>query len=177
MAKKSYIYDYEKQIKVQVHCAFDALVKIEDVRPNPENPNVHPVSQIDKLALNIAAHGWRQVISVSKRSGLVVSGHARLLAANKLHLMQVPVNYQEFKSKSQELAVLISDNFIAELATVNAPGVADILLELDKYNYDLKLTGLDDDKIKRYIEGPPSEPENIKLPTEERCPNCGYLIK
>ena len=150
-------------MKIRVHCAFDKLVDIENMKPNRANPNVHGVDQIGRLALNIAAHGWRQNINVSRRSGLIVSGHARLLAAQKLELAQVPVNYQSFKSKAEELAVLVSDNVIAELADIDGPAMADILLHLDEVNYDLALTALD--KAEIVVRVPTDVAEGEKLQT------------
>lgn len=173
--KSIYITD-GNQLKIQVHCPFDQLVEVEQMRPHPKNPNVHPAKQISRLALNIAMHGWRQVITVSKRSKFIVSGHARLLAAKELNIMHVPVNYQQFKSKAQELAVLVSDNAIAELADVSGPAMADIIVHLDKVNYDLALTGLDKKEIENYIDGPVNMPEEIKLPEPKTCPNCGAVL-
>jgi len=98
--------------KVAVRCAYDKMVDIAKLKPNPANPNIHPDIQIDRLALLIKEHGWRHPITVSKRSGKVVSGHCRLLAARKLNLKQVPVDYQDFKSDAEEYAVLIVDNVV-----------------------------------------------------------------
>lgn len=174
--KRIFITD-GNELKIQVHCAFNELVEVDKMMPHPDNPNVHPSKQITRLAFNIANHGWRQVITVSKRSKFVVSGHARLLAAKELNLLHVPVNYQSFKSKAMELAVLVSDNEIAELATISGPAMADILLHLDNVNYDLSLTGMDKKKIEDYIGGPVNMPEEITLPEPKTCPNCGALLK
>ena len=174
--KPVYVSD-GNDVKIRVYCPFDDLAERHMLVPNKANPNVHPVEQINRLALNIAGHGWRQFITVSKRSGLIVSGHARLLAAEKLNLTHVPVSYQNFKSKAQELAVLISDNVIAELATTSGPAMADILLELDRVNYDLLFTGLDKNKIEKFMDGPVNIPASEKLELGGICPKCGQEIR
>ena len=174
--KKVYVTDGDG-VKIRVYCPFDALAERVTLVPNTANPNIHPVEQINRLALNIAGHGWRQPITVSKRSGLIVSGHARLLAADKLQLTHVPVGYQDFKSKAQELAVLVSDNVIAELATTSGPAMADILLELDKVNYDLLFTGLDKKEIEKFIDGPVNMPSAEPLELGDICPKCGQEIR
>ena len=77
-----------------VYCAHSQMVEIEKVIPNPRNPNKHSEKQIALLSKIIAAQGWRAPITVSTRSGFIVRGHGRLLAARKLGLAEVPVDYQ-----------------------------------------------------------------------------------
>ena len=35
---------------IPVFCAFDKIVKIQELKPNPQNPNQHPTAQIKLLA-------------------------------------------------------------------------------------------------------------------------------
>jgi hypothetical protein len=139
---------------MQIHCSYDKLVDIKKLIPNPANPNTHPEAQIDKLALLIKNHGWRHPVTVSNRSGLLVAGHCRLLAAKKLGLSKVPVDYQDFTNEAEELAVLVSDNVVQELADVNGLKMADIIVELDQVDYDLELTALSKEQIEDYVVGP-----------------------
>lgn len=64
-----------------VHCSCDKLVSLEKICPNPQNPNKHSEQQIELLAKIIKEQGWRQPVKVSNRSGYIVSGHGRYLAA------------------------------------------------------------------------------------------------
>lgn len=66
---------------VPVFCAFDEIVKLSDIRPNPGNPNQHSNKQIEKLGGIIRETGWRNTITVSKCSGMIVKGHGCLQAA------------------------------------------------------------------------------------------------
>ena len=66
---------------IPVYCAHDAIVKTSELKPNPKNPNKHPQEQIEKLGEIIRGNGWRQPITVSTLSGMIVKGHGRLLAA------------------------------------------------------------------------------------------------
>ncbi|MBP3590379.1 MAG: ParB N-terminal domain-containing protein, partial [Muribaculaceae bacterium] len=59
---------------VPVHCAHDAIVDVTTLVPNPKNPNTHPDTQIQLLGRVIRQTGWRQPITVSKRSGFIVKG-------------------------------------------------------------------------------------------------------
>lgn len=46
-----------KADNIPVYCAFDKIEKIENVRPNPKNPNQHPEDQIELLSKIILAQG------------------------------------------------------------------------------------------------------------------------
>ena len=80
---------------------------------------------------------------VSKLSGFIVAGHGRLLAAEKLGLEQVPVDLQDFDNEADELAHLVADNRIAELAEIDRSSLADIIDRLDTGDFDLEFTGFD----------------------------------
>ena len=131
---------------IEVWCAHERLIPIEELKPNPRNPNTHPDSQVDLLAKNIRYFGWRHNILVSKRSGCIVAGHGRLLAAKKLGVLLVPVDYQDFASDDEELAVLLADNRLAEIAETDEDSLKALLKELDG-KIDLDLTGFDVDSL------------------------------
>ena len=131
---------------IDVWCAFDELVPTSELKPNPRNPNTHPSKQIALLAKNIRYFGWRHPISVSRRSGFIVAGHGRLLTAQELGVQLVPVDYQYFASEADEMAVLISDNSLPELAETDKDSLKELLKELDG-KIDLDLTGFDEDSL------------------------------
>jgi ParB-like chromosome segregation protein Spo0J len=140
---------------VKVLCAFDAMKPTEELNPHPRNPNRHPDAQIALLAKVISGDGWRHPITVSERSGFVIAGHGRLLAAQKLGLAECPVDYQPFESEADELAALVADNRLAELAEMFLPDVRDILSELDTGAMDMDMTGFDDTELERLMTSTP----------------------
>ena len=129
------------ETKVLVNCAYDEMVPLHKLVPNPRNPNTHPEEQLRLLAKIIDYQGWRNPIVVSTRSGFIVKGHARLTAAERLGLTEVPVDYQDYESEAQEWADLLADNRIAELAEMDRPMLKDLLQEIDTGDFDLELTG------------------------------------
>lgn len=128
---------------IEVWCAYDKLVKIEELIPHPKNPNTHPQSQIKILAQNIRYHGWRHPIVVSKLSGYIVAGHGRLEAAKELGVSIVPVEYQNFASEDNELAVLVGDNRLAELSSLDLNGLQDIIDGFKASDFDTILAGFE----------------------------------
>lgn len=135
---------------IEVWCSFDELVSIDSLNPNPKNPNKHPDSQIELLSKNIKYLGWRHPITVSKRSGFIVAGHGRLMAAKKLGVQIVPVDYQEFNSDADEIAVLVADNRLAELSETSEEDLKNILSELDG-KIEIDLTGFSDAEVEQLL--------------------------
>ena len=126
---------------VPVFCAHDAIVPIKDLQPNPKNPNQHPPEQIKLLASVIRATGWRGPITVSTRSGYIVKGHGRLMAAELDDLKEVPVDYQNYASEAEEMADLTADNRIAELATIDNKMLAEVFADIDTGEIPFLLSG------------------------------------
>lgn len=142
------IYEYQTTAEpkaqadgVPVFCAHDAIVDVKELQPNPKNPNQHPPEQIKALGAIIRATGWRGPITVSTRSGLIVKGHGRLMAAELEGLKQVPVDYQNYASEAEELADLTADNRIAELATIDNRMLAEVFADIDTGEIPFMLSG------------------------------------
>ena len=115
---------------INIHCRHDAIEETGKVRPNPENPNIHPKAQIEKLMTVIRKNGWRLPITISTRSGLVTKGHGRLMAAKEAGWTHVPVEYQKYRSESEEWADVIADNQLSEMGETDEALVADALQKL-----------------------------------------------
>lgn len=138
--------------EIPVFCAHDKIIDIGRAVPNPKNPNHHPDSQVELLARIIRAQGWRQPITISNRSGFVVKGHGRLLAAQKLNLDKIPVDFQNYASEAEEYADLMADNRLAELAEMNTTMLADLLQDFDTGEMPLELTGYTEQDLENIIE-------------------------
>ena len=129
--------------KIPVYCAFDKIVELAELKPNPKNPNRHPENQIELLAKIIETQGWRAPVKVSTRSGYIVSGHGRFLAAQMIGC-PVPVDFQDYATEADEMSDLLADNRIAELAEMDNAMLAEIFSEIDG---DLGLTGYTDSEV------------------------------
>lgn len=138
----------------KIYCAYDEIVALDTLKPNPQNPNKHPEAQIKLLADIIAQAGWRNNITVSKRSGMIVKGHGRLEAARLAGTGYAPIEWQEYQTESDELADLVADNRIAELAVLDKDRITDILAQLDANTegLDISMTGFDAETVKKMLE-------------------------
>jgi len=131
----------------QVYCSHTEMRDPASLVEHPRNYNTHPAEQIRLLAKIIKHQGWRNPITVSKRSGYVVKGHGRLAAALQLGCSEVPVDVQEYKDEASEYADMIADNRIAELAEADQDALKGLLTDDVFEGFDLDLTGFDDSMI------------------------------
>lgn len=149
--------------EIPIFCSHDSLVEIDKIIPNKANPNRHPQDQIILLAQIMKGQGVRSPITVSTRSGLVVKGHGRLQASKLIEMTHYPVDYQNYASEAEELADLIADNRIAELAEIDNRALLDMLQQLDTGEIPLDFTGFDEqslaDLICSFDESIPKEKE------------------
>lgn len=129
---------------IPVYCAFDKIVPVGDLVPNPKNPNQHPEDQLELLAKIIRVQGWRAPVTVSTLSGMIVRGHGRYLAG-KLIGCPVPVDYQDYATEADEMADLVADNRIAELAEMDKKMLAEIMSQFDEES--ISLTGYSESEI------------------------------
>jgi hypothetical protein len=105
---------------IPIHCAYHRLATPADLIPRPDNPNKHPASQIQLYGAASLAHGWRESVTVSKRSGFIVRRHGARLAALLIGATSVPVEDQDYASEEEELADCLADNRLAHLSTTDA---------------------------------------------------------
>jgi ParB-like chromosome segregation protein Spo0J len=114
----------------------------------------------------------------------VVAGHARIEAARLLNLTAVPVDFQPFDCEADELAYLVADNRIAELAERDNATIKDLLEVLDDGQFDTDLTGYCQQEIERLVNQfqvpdfqPGTQDEQGQLdklaPKFVGCPECG----
>lgn len=127
---------------MQIHCTYDALVPLKDLKSHPKNRNKHPEKQIARLAKILAYQGWRYPIKISKRSGFVTSGHGRIEAAKYNLWDKVPVNYQNYDDDAQEYADLTADNSIASWAELDLAGINIDVADLGP-DFDIDLLGIE----------------------------------
>ena len=141
-------------MSIPIYCAHTRLADPNSLQPNPANPNRHSAHQIQLLASIIQEQGWRNPITLSKRSGQIVRGHGRLEAALLIGCEAVPVDEQHYATEAEELADLLADNRLAELAELDEGELKRLLKSIQESDptFDLELTGFMDDEIRKLFD-------------------------
>lgn len=109
------------------------------VKPYERNPRKNE-NAIDAVAASINEFGFRVPIVVDGE-GVVIAGHTRLKAAEKLGLAKVPVHVAKELTPEQVRALRIADNKTAELSQWDMELLPLELAELKAADFDLALLG------------------------------------
>jgi ParB-like chromosome segregation protein Spo0J len=129
-------------------------VATDKVIPYARNPRRNQ-GVIAKVAGSIKEFGWQQPIVVDNEM-VVIAGHTRLAAAQSLNMTEVPIVIAGDLTPSQVKAYRLADNRIGQEAEWDDDLLTLELKDLLGEEYDLDLTGFDDNELK-----------NLFLPTEE----------
>lgn len=96
---------------------------VGSLTPYSNNPRKHPESQLVKLAASIAEFGFVMPVLIDE-DGVIIAGEARVAAAKRLGLTEVPVIVAHQWSKAQVRSYRLADNRLAELASWNEQALA-----------------------------------------------------
>lgn len=147
------------------------------ITPYPNNPRIND-DAVDSVAVSIKEFGFRQPIVVDAE-GVIICGHTRFKAAQKLGLEKVPVHVAKDLSPEQIKAYRIADNKTAELAEWNYDLLPIELADLQACNYDLGLLGFDPDELAKLLNPDLNEgltdPDDVPAPPDEAITKPGDL--
>lgn len=144
---------------LRVRCKYDTMMSIEDLqkRVNPDNNNRHNPEQVEQLAEIFEYQGIRKPIYLNRASGLIQSGHGRLMSAVHNKYKEFPVEWQEYDDEEQAYADLTADNAVARQAALDLSGVRKKVSTLGR-DFKLQLLGI------KGLTGRPGVIEPPKLP-------------
>src|SRR4051812_831045 len=114
--------------------------------PYASNARTHSDEQIAQIVASIVEFGFTNPILVDRESG-ILAGHARLLAARRLELAEVPVIVLDHLTEIQRRAYILADNKIALNAGWNEELLAQELAALEKAEFDLHLLGFSEEEL------------------------------
>lgn len=135
--------------------------------PYARNARTHSEDQVAQIAASIAEFGFTNPI-LAGSDGVIVAGHGRLAAAQKLGLELVPVVVLDHLTPTQRRALVIADNRIAENAGWDEEMLRIELQILQDDGIDLDLTGFDADALANLLAG--DEPDNEGQTDEDAVP-------
>ena len=138
--------------------------------PYARNARTHSDDQVAQIAASIAEFGFTNPI-LAGSDGIIVAGHGRLAAAQKLGLDVVPVVVLDHLSATQRRALVIADNRIAENAGWDDAMLRIEIAALQDDDFDVSLTGFDADALAELMAG--DEQDNDGQSDEDAVPEVG----
>jgi DNA modification methylase len=124
----------------------------EKLVPYARNARTHSEEQVAQIAASIVEFGFTNPI-LAGSDGVIVAGHGRLAAAQKLGLESVPVVVLDHLTSTQRRALIIADNRIAENAGWDDAMLRIELQSLQEDGFNLDITGFDADALAEIMAG------------------------
>lgn len=145
--------------------------------PYARNARACPESAIAKVAASLKEFGFRQPLVVDEE-GVIIAGHTRLLAAQRLGLEQVPVHVAVGLTPEQVKAYRLMDNRSAQETSWDLELLPLELSELAGFEFDLALTGFEPDELSAFLATPTeglTDPDDVPEFPEEPVTQPGEL--
>ena len=159
-------------------------MKTSDLIPYARNAKQHPAEQVAQIAASIREFGMNDPVAVwhdKDGTPVIVEGHGRVLALQKLNIEECPVICLDDLTDSQRKAYTLIHNKL----TMNTGWDADMLgveledlaadFDLDFYGFTLPDADFDADEF--FKDAPETDKWDAdKQPKTITCPNCGETI-
>lgn len=121
-------------------------VMLDEIHPYENNPR-HNDDAVQYVANSIKEFGWKQPIVVDK-DGVIIAGHTRYKAAQKLGLEKVPVITADDLTEEQVKAYRLADNKTGEFAQWDLGLLGQELGDI--MDLDMQEFGFFDDGVEEY---------------------------
>jgi DNA modification methylase len=141
--------------------------RVEELKPDPNNPRRHGKKQVRQIAASIEAFGFNVPILID-REGKVIAGHGRLAACHELGWSEVPTLRLDHLTPAQARAFMIADNRLTEISTWDDRLLAEQLkdLSLSGLDFDLEITGFEVAEIDLRIASLDDPPDPAEDPAD-----------
>jgi DNA modification methylase len=145
-------------------------ISTEELIPYARNSRTHSDEQVAQICGSIKEFGFTNPVLIDAE-GVIIAGHGRTMAAQRLKMKEVPCLRLSHLTEAQKKAYVIADNKLALNAGWDDEMLALELAELKNLDFDLSLTGFDDDELNALLveaveEGLVDEDEVPEAPEE-----------
>lgn len=120
--------------------------KVSNLLPYARNARTHSDTQVSQLAASIKEFGFNNPVAVDGE-GMILCGHGRVMAAQKLGMTEVPTVCLSHLSDTQKKAYILADNKLALNAGWDNDMLKVELEDLKFSNFDLDLVGFSTEEL------------------------------
>ena len=125
---------------------FNEKYPTEKLIPYARNSRTHNEEQIAQIVASIKEFGFTNPILIGD-DDVIIAGHGRLMAAQRLGMTEVPVIRLPHLTETQRRALVIADNKIALNAGWDEEMLHLEMEELSELYFDLNLLGFNPDEL------------------------------
>ncbi|MEX0655312.1 MAG: DNA modification methylase [Phycisphaeraceae bacterium] len=153
------------------------MLNVDAIRPYESNPRDNSAA-VDPVADSIREFGFKVPVIVDG-DGIIIAGHTRVLAAQKLGMTEVPAIRADDLSPEQVRAFRLADNKLHELSSWDMQLLPIELGSLQEDGFDLGLIGFDEQELAKLISGDVKEgltdPDDVPAPPDDPVTQPGDL--
>jgi DNA modification methylase len=139
----------------------------DELHANPDNARTHSIRNIKKLE-KIMGSTRVFVPIIIDENDVILAGHARVLAAKRLGLTEVPTLRYAHLTPAQKLAYMIADNRVAEEAgwdhDILAVNFSQLVQLMPTEGLDISVTGFDPAEIDQLLTNMNPSPVGSETP-------------
>lgn len=129
------------------------MLATKDLIPYARNTRTHSDEQVNQIVSSIKEFGFTNPVLIDEES-MIIAGHGRVMAANKLKLNKVPTICLDHLTEAQKKAYIIADNRLALNAGWDEDMLKVELEELNDLEFDISLLGFEDKEIESLLSEP-----------------------
>ena len=139
---------------------------LRELIPYARNARTHSDAQVAQIAASIAEFGFVNPVLIGS-DNIIIAGHGRVLAAQKLGLETVPTITLVHLNENQRRALVIADNKLAENAGWDEELLRLELQSLVDEDFNIDLLGFDDVDLDALLSDMTTDEDNV---VEENIP-------
>ena len=145
---------------------------IDALIPYAGNARTHSEEQIEQLVRSIQRFRFTNPVLIGK-DGTIIAGHARVLAARKLGMAEVPCIVLDHLSEAEQRALVLADNKLALNAGWDDAMLRAELQALQDEDFDLDVVGFNDEELRALLADPASDDQALEqAATEDSTPEA-----
>ena len=126
--------------------------ELSELKPYENNTKNHPPEQINQIINSIKEFGFIDPVLINEK-GVIIAGHGRYEASNKLKKDTIPTITIYDLSPEQEKALRIAHNKIGLNSGLDSVKLKQEVEELLSKGFDLNITGFSDDEFSSILGG------------------------
>ncbi len=147
------------------------MVKVSDLRPDPDNPRVNS-GAVAYVVESIRQFGFKVPIVIGT-DNLIRAGHTRYRAAVQLGLHEVPCIDASDLTEEQQRAFAIAENRTSDFAFFDLPKLGEVLVDIPAdllagFDIDALITPQDEEDKESGSKGTPDKRPGLDLAPFER---------
>jgi len=160
-----------KKPEAEVPATSIRMVKVSDLRPDPDNPRVNS-GAVAYVVESIRQFGFKVPIVIGT-DNLIRAGHTRYRAAVQLGLHEVPCIDASDLTEEQQRAFAIAENRTSDFAFFDLPKLGEVVMDipvdlLAGFDIDALITPQDEEDKEQGSKGTPEKRPGLDLAPFER---------